>query len=183
MATAGPSSPGTIVSDSTIGSVAWSSPGNAAASDDSRATATIGSGLTPSEYLLATNFGFSIPTGATIDGITVTVERSSTQANRVSTNAVRIVKGGVIGSTDKADGANWPTSDATLDYGGAADLWGESWTAADINASNFGFAISAAATAPGTRDAQVDHITITVTYTEAAGGSAVPAIMQHYYEA
>mgnify|MGYP003557001264 FL=1 len=101
MATEGPTAPGTLVSDSTIGAVAWSNPGNASASDGSWATAVIGAAVTPSEYLKVTNFGFSIPSGATIDGIAVSVERSATQSNRVADNAVRIVKGGTIGSTDK----------------------------------------------------------------------------------
>lgn len=178
MTTAGPNAPGTLVSDSSIGAVAWSNPGNAAASDDSWATAVIGAAVTPSEYLKATNFGFAIPTGATIDGISVSVERSATQANRVADNAVRIVKGGSIGSTDKADGATpWPTSDGAANYGGAADLWGETWAYSDINNSGFGVAISAASTGSGTRTARIDLVTITVTYTEAAGGGQPPRTM------
>ena len=122
MATAGPNSTGTVVSDSTVGTEVWSNPSNATASDDSRATCTIGTGSgTVGEYLKCTNFGFSIPAGSTIDGITVEVEMSSTQVNRVSDNAVRIVKGGTIGSTDKASGTGWPTSDTYRTYGGAAD--------------------------------------------------------------
>ena len=56
---------------------------------------------------------------------------------------VRIIKGGAVGSTDKASGTAWPTSPAYTTYGGASDLWGETWTAEDINASTFGVAISA----------------------------------------
>ena len=170
MATAGPNSTGTVVSDSTVGTEVWSNPSNATASDDSRATCTIGTGSgTIGEYLKCTNFGFSIPAGSTIDGITVEVEMSATQVNRVRDNAVRIVKGGTIGSTDKASGTGWPTSDTYRTYGGAADLWGETWTVSDINASTFGFAISPTATGAGTRDARVDHVRITIDYT--AGGA------------
>jgi hypothetical protein len=177
MATAGPNAPGTLVSDSSVGAVAWSNPGNAAASDGSYATAVIGAAVTPSEYLKVTNFGFAIPAGATIDGITVAVERSSSQANRVNDSAVRIVKGGTIGSTDKGSATNWPTSDASVNYGGVSDLWGETWAYSDINASTFGMAISAASTGSGTRAARIDLITITVTYTEAAGGGQPPRTM------
>jgi hypothetical protein len=60
-----------------------------------------------------------------------------------SDNAVRIVKGGVIGSTDKSGISNWNSTDTVVYYGGPSDLWGESWSASDINSSNFGFAISA----------------------------------------
>jgi hypothetical protein len=180
MTTAGPNSPGTIVSDATIGTQVWTDPGNAAASDDSRAVAAgLGAANTTSEYLLVTNFGFSIPGGATIDGITVALERSATQASRVNTNEVKIVKGGVIGSENKADGAAWPTTEASLNYGGVADLWSETWSVADINASNFGVVIGASATASGTRDAQVDHVTITVDYTEGGGGGGQPPRTMH----
>lgn len=179
MTTAGPSAPGTIVSDSTIGVVAWTNPGNAASSDDSYAVASsLGSGNTTSEYLLCTNFGFSIPAGATIDGITVAVERSATQANRMNDNEIKIVKGGTIGSENKAIGTSWPTSDASQSYGGASDLWSETWAYSDINATNFGVVVSAIATAAGSRDAQVDLVTITIDYTEAAGGSFPPRRQQ-----
>ena len=178
MATAGPNSPSTIVDDSSVGTETWSNPGNAAASDDSRATVTVGAGVTPSHYLKATNFGFAIPAGATINGITVEVELSATQLNRVTDNAVRIVKGGTIGSTDKSSGTTWPTTEAYRTYGGAADLWGETWAYSDINDSTFGFAISCGATGSGTRDGQVDHIRITIDYT-AGGGSTQPPRTMH----
>lgn len=55
---------------------------------------------------------------------------------------VRIVKGGVIGATDKASVTAWPGTLAYTTYGGEADLWGETWTVADINSTTFGVAIS-----------------------------------------
>src|SRR3989344_5212889 len=64
-------------------------------------------------------------------------------AGVVYDHRVRIIKGGAIGSTDKASGTAWPGSLAYTTYGGASDLWGETWTASDINASTFGVAISA----------------------------------------
>lgn len=150
--------------------MAWSNPTNAGASDNSYARAVIGVAVTPSEYLLCTNFGFAIPSGATIDGITVTVEHSSSQANRVNDSAVRIVKGGTIGSTDKGSATNWPTSDASVNYGERL-----AWAYSDINASNFGMAISAASIGSGTRTARIDLVTITVTYTEGAGAQNIDA--------
>ena len=56
----------------------------------------------------------------------------------------------------------------TATYGGAGDLWGGSWTTADIKASNFGVVLVAtnANTQNGrTRDATVDYIRVTITYT------------------
>lgn len=57
---------------------------------------------------------------------------------------IKIVKSdGSIGTTNKSAGASWPTSDAYSTYGGPSDLWGETWTAEDINNANFGCVLSA----------------------------------------
>ena len=39
--------------------------------------------------------------------------------------AVRIIKGGTIGSTDRASGTAWSSSSAYTTYGSSSDLWGE----------------------------------------------------------
>jgi hypothetical protein len=168
--TSGPNSPSTIVNNDDIGTIAWTNPGNAATSDNVRATASFTSGTNLiSNYLVATGFGFSIPSGAVIDGITVEVEKSRTAGGGpdIFDNTVRIVKGGIIGTSDRSSATAWPivTSEAYTAYGGTSDLWGSSWTPSDINSSDFGFAISAKKTATGTRTANIDHIRITVTYT------------------
>ena len=75
MGNTGATSPGTMADDSTIGTITWSNPDNAKASDDSRSIANHVSAASTSHYLKATNFGFSIPAGSTIDGIVVRVER------------------------------------------------------------------------------------------------------------
>ncbi len=45
---------------------------------------------------------------------------------------------GSIGSTNKYFDFSWGSSDQTIPYGGSSDLWGETWTAEDINDSDFG---------------------------------------------
>lgn len=158
MATAGPNYASAAVSDSTLAGNAWSNPGNAGASDSSYATASSNG----TQYLKATGFGFSIPTGAVIDGIVVEWERKAS-GSTVKDKAVRIVKGGTVGATDKSVTTDWPTTDAFASYGSAADLWGETWTAADINAASFGAAI--ATQSIFVRTASVDAVRITVYYT------------------
>ncbi len=55
--------------------------------------------------------------------------------------SVKIVKSnGVIGSLNKAKPDMFPGSDENITYGGESDLWGENWTASDINDPNFGVA-------------------------------------------
>jgi len=165
---------GTTANNATVGTLDWSSvgsPGNAGTSDNAYSTVSV-AGTT--KYLLNTNFGFSIPTGATIGGIAVSVEKKKTTGDGdVTHNAARIVKGGTIGSTDVT--ATWPTTEAVEVLGGATSLWGETWTAEDINASNFGFAISALVDDGGgpSATAYIDYISITVTYTTVAGSHSI----------
>jgi hypothetical protein len=79
---------------------------------------------------------------------------------------VSLIKGGTITGDNKATTTDWPTSFGTASYGGASDLWGTSWTYADINASNFGVALSAYnQSGVSSRTAYVDYMQISVTYT------------------
>ena len=154
--TTGPNSPGAVFNDVTFGTVAWTTPGNGGASDDAFAQASPGGGNT--NYLHANNFNLQIPLPAVIEGIEVAVEKRSL-AGTVLDAQVRIVKGGVVGATDRADAAPWPIADTVVIYGGTSDPWGETWTAADVNANDFGVVISAT---DGLDTAAVDHITMTV---------------------
>ena len=160
--------------DATIGTIAWTNPGNGCADDSSLASAVLTASAV-SHYFTATDFGFSIPAGSTIEGIVMESEVSEFFISNAGTpvdNAVRIVKGGTIGSTDRSNGTAWTTTLAYLSHGGAADLWGESWTPDDINASDFGVAISAresGGASPST--AQINAVRITVYYTVDASWS------------
>lgn len=170
MADTGATYAGTGANDSAVGTLTWNSPGNITASDNTRSDSnyTSGAGTFYTNYLKATNFGFSIPAGATIEGIVVEVEKLSdgNTANYYAYDTeIKIIKGGTIGSTNKATATHWPTSEAFASYGGASDLWGETWSAADINGSTFGVAVSAAIYTTGSFiRIYVDSIRITVYY-------------------
>ncbi|MGH7789712.1 MAG: hypothetical protein ACRERC_22770, partial [Candidatus Binatia bacterium] len=155
----GPKSPGAVVSDGSFGTSPWTNPGNAVASDNLYAVSAPGG--TPTQYLKATNFGFAIPAPAEIVGIEVSVEHRSSLGTVVDSRA-RIVKGGVVGSAERALAGFWPIADATVTYGSSSDLWGTTWTPADINNPGFGFALSAT---DSFDTAGVDHISIVVHYT------------------
>jgi len=154
----GPLSPGTVVNDNVSGTSLWNNPQQADSSDDSYASTSPGG--SPTQFLKATSFGFSIPTTSQITGIEVDIERSSL-AGTIVDSAVRIVKGGVVGTADRSLGGTWPMADAVVTYGSTSDLWGETWTPADINAAGFGAAI---AVDDNLDVAAVDHISITVHY-------------------
>lgn len=71
-------------------------------------------------------------------------------------NSVKVVKAGVVGGSDKSTSQAVSSSDATITFGTSADLWGNTLTSTDVNASNFGFAFSGAAGAQLT-----DYLTAT----------------------
>lgn len=171
-ADSGALSPGTMADDATVGTVAWTNPNNAKVSDNVYATRTVN--FTTSHYLKATNLGFTIPAGSTIDGILVEVEKKllSSAGNRsVQDSSAKIVKAdGTFGTTNKAIVGNWSTTESYVSYGSSSDLWGETWSSTEINDVDFGFGLSVTGQADiGSAEADVDHIRITVYYTEAAG--------------
>ena len=167
----------------------WANLYNAQYSDDIYAsTPTIPINIDPNNanYLQATNFGFSIPAGATIDGIQVDVERHFTKTLTAGCQdaSVRIVQDGTEAGTDLVTDppTTWSlNTDAYTTYGGATELWGLTWTVDQINSANFGFSIATIGFGlGGTYTAYVDHIRITVYYTEAATSN--PCICTNYSE-
>lgn len=167
MALTATASPATCENLTGIGSVAWSNPSYAEVSDNSRATASVDG--TTTQYLYCHGYGFSIPTGATINGITVNVERSSNSTSNSGSKdaAVRVVQGGVVGTTDNSSGNTYTTSDVVEAHGGDTDLWGKTWTAAQINAANFGtaFAATKASSSGSAQTVSVNSLQVTVDYT------------------
>lgn len=189
MTTAGPNSPGTMARIDDGGSIAWANWDAAKTSDNAYALASLSGGDTTTWILQATNFGFAIPAGATINGIAVSVERKASGNLALSfavDHTIKLYKGGTLLGDNKAyTTTKWPTADESVSYGGAADLFGITLTAADVNATDFGVGLKLrmVRVAKGFIYAYVDHITITVTYTE--GGSAVvrvPRAPAVYYQ-
>ena len=159
-------SPTVVTNDIATGTIAWVDLDNAIISNDTYASTTLAVSEV-SNYLAVTGFGFSIPADATIVGIAVDVEKNKDGSGDIQDNAARLVKDSNIGTIDRSSGDSWPTSDATSTYGGFEDLWGETWTADDINSANFGFAISAKETGTDFASAHIDQIRIKVYYHEA----------------
>ncbi len=159
----------TYAAASIAGSVGgWSGSANAISSNDVYAipTANMPNNGDYTDYLKITNFQFTIPTGSVITGIVVNVERSD--ANGKSKDSeVKVIKAGSIGTTNKALSPAWGSSDAVQTYGANSDIWGNTWTVADINATNFGFAFSAKRVGGGGQAtlAKIDEVIITVYYT------------------
>jgi hypothetical protein len=176
MASQGPNFPDSAVEDTSFGTQGWDNEANALADDgafaDSSPNATV-----ISTYLVLTDFDFSIPAGATIDGIVVEIKKRQEFGGDQMDERIRIVKGGVIGATDKAQTAtSWPTVFTYVSHGGSSDLWGETWTVADINATTFGVAISIQNNGSFNGAAEVDAVRITVHYTTSGMADSTPEI-------
>ena len=159
----------TYTTASIAGSVGgWSGSANAISSNDVYAipTANMPNNGDYTDYLKITNFQFTIPAGSVITGIAINVERSD--ANGKSKDSeVKVIKAGSISATNKALSPAWGGTDAVQTYGANGDIWGNTWTVADINATNFGFAFSAKRVGGGGQAtlAKIDEVIITVYYT------------------
>ena len=150
-----------------IGTDNWSNPGNATTSNNTSATVSLNDNEI-SRYLRCSNYGFAIPSSATITGISVSILRNASTTNgNPRDSAVQLLKAGTLQSTNLADtGTTYPTTLTTASYGGASTLWGSTWTAADINATDFGvsFVATKAGTAGGALNVNVDAVSMSVTY-------------------
>lgn len=156
-------SPGTVIDDSSYGTEAWSNPSNATASDNSYAIVSIvGAGALSSHYLKATNFGFTIPSTATVVGITVTKEGYFSGSGGGNSNA-RLVKGGTPSGDVKINGFG---AESVITVGNSSDMWGLTLTPDDVNASDFGVVLYTDMFAGSNCSIGIDHITITVTYND-----------------
>jgi len=186
--TEGPTFAGTGTDDGDIWSI-WGGASSISSVGGGAASSTI-SGLPadtyPTNYLLATNFGFAIPVDAIIDGVEVTISRYCQQGmagGQAEDNSIKIIKGGTISGTDIDTGAAWHANTVTdfqLDtIGGPTTLGGLTLTPTDVNASNFGVAIKANIIQVGGGDfteVQIDYVKIKIYYhtvLEEGGGSGL----------
>lgn len=163
---------GTGVNDASYGDEAWSSTDRIETDDNLLAsTGFLSSGET-TQYLKGTNLGLTtteVPAGSTIDGIEVRVQAlfifSAPDFDRV-----RLVdEDGTIGATDRSAGETLTDSLVDYDFGGAADLWGDSWSDTDVIDVDFGTVVSFVR-AGSSAVSRVDFIAVKVYYTEGGGG-------------
>jgi len=129
--------------------------------DASFAYTSMGSGQGYSKWLRGSDYGFSIPAEATIDGIEV-ILYCFTDFSEGTDVRVQLVKNGAgIGEIKYPTIPN-DTEPVELILGDESDMWGAAWTPADINAADFGIRIR---TEGDNRTNYVDWIGITVYYT------------------
>jgi len=153
------------------GTNAWTSIANVATQNATNSTVSLAS-LALSQCVEATNFGFTIPSTATINGIKLDLYRSvaaTSSKAQIQDLAVRLIKGGAVQTTDRSTSTGWTATNTDEAHGSNSDLWGATLAPSDINASNFGIAFAAQnvkiSGTGATLTAQVDYIGVTVYYT------------------
>lgn len=166
------SSPSSCVNLAGVGTVAWATPGNATVNDTLYATQNAVKGNITTNYLQCTGFNFAaVPVGATINGITVFVTRK-TNGGTVRDAFVYLVKAGTISTTlNAATATNYTTADLAEMHGGMTNMWGATWTDADVKAANFGAVFAAkntSTTSTTNRTVSVNFVQIRVDYAATA---------------
>lgn len=162
MANTGNVFPGTGENNAGLGATAWADPGNIV-SDNT--TDSICAAAASSQYLVARNFDFSaIPDGSTINGIFVRIEASEHSASTEALLAQLQDAGGALFGSSKSntiEGNISGTAKAVYTYGGTADVWGATLTAAIVKDADFGvrFWFTTA------HEVRVDYVTMAVEYT------------------
>lgn len=161
----------------TTAGTSWVNPTNAQTTNAIYATC-IANNAPCGTSLSGSTYGFSIPAGATINGITVTlVVNSASNAwslnNGFGGTGICVTKtAATCVGTSKIDATAWTTTDVTITEGSGSDLWGTTWAPSDINATGFGTMINPENGIALSKQAGVDSMLITVTFTPAAASKS-----------
>ena len=130
---------------------------------------TEGDGLFPLSALTFQNFGLTIPSAATILGVTVNLNLVSQYATTGNVAQVALWNSSGQVGTAKTPSTPFTTTLTNVSYGSAGDSWGAALTPAIVNDPTFGFAISCSV--EGVRLFLAIPFTITVYYTLSGSGT------------
>lgn len=121
---------------------------------------------TLTDYVQAYNFGLSIPSGVTVDGVGIALNWAGQFAGTgVIANAALFYQGQILGEA-KSPGIQNSQSYTTAIQGGGSDPWGAILTPDIVNDSTFGFGVQILTQESGGSDRSfLSSFTITVYYT------------------
>jgi len=146
----------------------WSNPANIFTDNAAVATASYlldgGGSKVGLADLKATGFGYTLPSNAVIDGFMVEVEVTNSNRWMESGSTIKLMKAGsVVGSNKAGTGSS---ASGVWTYGGPTDLWGTTWTPADVNNATFGFNgnYDSVTSSPADFTISIDYVRITVYY-------------------
>ena len=109
------------------------------------------------------NYGFSIPDGATIQGIEVRLNARVDSTSGSPRICVQLSwDGGVTWTAAKSSGT-LATSETTRILGGTADTWGRTWNSGELGDASFRVRLTDVASSTA-RDFSLDWVAVQVSY-------------------
>lgn len=152
------------------GATAWNNPSRITVDQGSATTgnsaAIPSTGAAGSNYLVASGFGFSVPAGATIDGVAFEARQLASGTTSVTVQLQD--DAAALAGASKSYSAT--ASSAVVSLGSSSEKWGATLTPTTINDSDFGVRLWTGAVGVAIR---VDAIWLTVYYTTADGVKAL----------
>ncbi len=140
----------------------WVGSANTRAADQLYASVELDA-LDVTRWLVVKGFELAVPADAVVRGMTVTVRRRADAPGEIVDDAVALVRAGTPSAKTKSLAAAWPVQMTTVVYGGAADTWGETWTAGDVASPEFGVAFAVRGTEEALNtEVFVDEIALTL---------------------
>ena len=133
---------------------------------------------TLTDYIIVRNFGLSVPTGVTIDGISISFNWLGQYAGTgVAANVALFYQGTVLGQA-KSPGITNAQTPTSVSQGGGSDSWGAIITPDITNDSTFGFGVQVLTAESGGSDRSFfNSFTITVYYTTfSSTGTCTPSL-------
>jgi len=109
------------------------------------------------------NYGITLPSGATVKGIEVRLDSRADNTSGSPRMCVELSWDGGTSWTAPLATSTLTTTMATRILGSATNLWGHSWTAADLSNANFRIRVTDVANSTN-RDFSLDWIAVRVSY-------------------
>ncbi len=124
-----------------------------------------------SDNIILSNFNFSIPEGAAIKGVLITLERQGGTMGFID-KTVKLVVAGQAAGNNYALNDYWRTDITRINYGSETNTWGLTLKPSDVNSPDFGVMLQVANSDMGSEStAQYGFVRISVNYVIASGES------------
>jgi hypothetical protein len=178
VASSGPNPP-TAAADGTVpGGTIWANPNNIKLNDGVFATATCSSASNPTDLLQATAFNFAISSTSTVAGIQVDIEGKQTHTGVGDANPncwAQLLKAGTLAGNREYRTFTNGVASGFVTFGGSSDLWGSTWSPADINNANFGVGFQGLFSIAAT-NWSIDFMRITIYYSDTGTGAPTTGV-------
>jgi hypothetical protein len=149
-----------------LNSVAWFNVNEALTDNNTNAFSSFSIGNVQTQYLYIHGFGYALPTGAVIDGISVkTKKRAGGPIHDLGVYLVFEQNGALeFSPSNRALDDPWTSVYQTIEYGSDTDTWDVDWNNSKINNPAFGVALAAYGDGSLNNGPVIDYFEITIYY-------------------